>query len=256
MKKRTQLIALSVLILAIACFAFFLTTSRPETVSPKRGKIVDAVYALGRVKSWRHYDLRIGILTTVKKLYVREGQAVKKGDPLIQFADSALFRAPFDGVVTSLNVNEGESAAPQISVLQVEDLKDKYIEVSLEQSGALRVEKGQTAKIVFESLRGETLQGKVTALFSKRDEFLAQIEVQGLKESILPGMTADAAILVGENPNALLIPLNSYKNGYVTVLRDRRRVKVPVKIGAIDGQWAEVLGDSLKENDQLIVSKK
>lgn len=250
------MIVLSLLILLASALAVLRATSSPETVSPKRGKIVDAVYALGKVKSWRHYDLRIGILTTVRQLHVREGEEVEKGDPLIQFSDSALFRAPFDGVVTSLNANEGESAPPQASILQIEDLKDKYIEVSLEQSGALRVEKGQTAKIVFESLRGETLQGNVTALFSKRDEFLAQIEVQGLKESILPGMTADAAIIVGENPNALLIPLNTYKNGQVTVLRDRKRVKVPVKIGAIDGQWAEVVDGSISENDQLIVSKK
>lgn len=228
-----------------------------ETATPKRGEIVEAIYALGKVKARRQFELKIGILSTVERVFVREGQVVKAQSPLIKMTDSGIFRAPYDGIVTLVNVDEGEPAAPNVPVLRLDDDSDKYIEVSLEQQGALRVQTGQKAEIVFESLRGEKLQGKVASLFSRNDEFLAHIEVDGgLKPNVLPGMTADVAITIGRRDNTLLIPVSAVSNGFVIAVRDGKRRKVPVQIGAVDGQMAEVVGGDITENDQVVVGSK
>lgn len=255
-KKIFAIVAISLILLGFVFLTLRFKTASQETISPRRGSIVEAIYALGKVKTRMHYELKLGILMTVQKVYVREGDPVKKGDPLAQFSDSGVFRSPFDGVVTLVAINEGESAAPSIPLLRVDDLSQKYVEVSLEQQGALRVRKGQAAEVVFESVRGVKLPGKVSALFSKNDEFLANIEVEGLGENVLPGMTADVSIIVGRHENALLIPAKAVSNGQVVVLRDKRKVKLPVTIGAIDGQMAEVTSDNLTEQDQIIVGAK
>lgn len=244
---------------AVVVSAFFYRSYRnqaAETVSPRRGEIVEAIYALGKVKTKRQFDLKVGVLTTVEKLFVREGDSVRKSAPLIKFLESGVFRSPFDGVVTLVAVDEGEPASPSVSVLRVDDLKDKYVEVSLEQQGALRVQKNQIAEVVFESLRGEKLPGKVVALYSKNDEFLADIEVAGLKENVLPGMTADVAIIVDKRRDALLIPVRTVNNGHVIVQREKKKVKLPVTLGAIDGQMAEVISGDLRETDVLIIGGK
>lgn len=253
MKRRTLVGVLGVLI--VAGFAAFLIfgRSKSEYASAKRGEIVEAIYGLGKVKARHQVEIKVGVLSSVQEVFVKEGDVVKKGTPLIRFTDGIPFRSPFDGTVTLVAADPGETVSPQTPVIRVEDLTDRYIEVALEQQGALRVRKGLPAEVVFESLRNEKLTGEVTALFSKNEEFLAHIEVPGLKANILPGMTADVAIVAGRKKDALLIPLGAIANGQIFIKRGGRREKVPVKIGGIDGQWAEVIEGDVRLEDQVLV---
>jgi multidrug efflux pump subunit AcrA (membrane-fusion protein) len=195
-------------------------------------------------------------MTKVKKVFVREGQRVEKGFSLIQFDDTGIFKAPFAGTVTKLPFNAPDTILPHVSALTLQNLKEKYLEVSLEQEGALRVSKGQKAKVLFESVRGEKFDGEVIALFPKDDEFLAHIRVPGLGENVLPGMTADVSIIVGKHRDALLVPIGGLSNGILIVRRDGKKMKVPVKIGGIDGEWAEVLEGDIKMTDEILLKMK
>lgn len=256
MLKPRVVIPIVVIAIALLFILYKFIEPKHETTHPKRGEIIEAIYGLGRVKPRREYEIKVAIISTAEKVFVREGDSVKTGAPLMKLSDSSVFRAPFDGVVTLVSIDEGEPSVPNSPLLKLEDLSDKFIEVSLEQQGALRVQKGQSAQVVFESVRGEKLQGKVAALFSRNDEFLAHIEVEGLKPNVLPGMTADVAIVVGKHENALLVPVSSVSNGYVTVLENRNRVKRQVKVGGIDGQMAEITEGDLKESDEIVLGKQ
>lgn len=256
MKKKPVILGAVALAFIIAGGIVF-NRSKTETVSPKRGDILEAIYALGKVKARRQYEIKVGVLSSVEKIHVHEGDHVKAQSPLLKLVDSGVFRAPFAGVVTLISVDEGAPVAPNFSILRLEDLSDKYIEVSLEQQGALRVAKGQAADVVFESLRGEKFKGRVTTLFARNDEFLAHIEVEGgMRPNILPGMTADIAITVEKHADALLIPVNAVNNGYVLIQRDGKRLKLPVQLGAIDGQMAQVTSGDFRESDQIVIGKK
>ncbi len=229
------------------------STATYEEVHPKRGEIIEAVYALGKVKSDRRFEVKLGVISTVREVYVREGQHVKTGQPLMRF-DFSLFKAPFDGVVTLVAAYAGETAVPQVAVLRMEDPNKRYIELSLEQQSALRVKVGQTAKASFESLRGAVLTGKISALFSRDDEFLAHVEIDDLEQSILPGMTADVAVEVGKIGDALMIPLRAISSGMVIIKRPGgKREKVKVEVGNINESWAEIKGSTLSIDDVVIV---
>lgn len=245
--------ALLIVVIAIIMTKRF----RPEYefVSPNRGDITEAIYGLGKVKSRRKYEVKVAIMTTIERVYVREGETVKKNDPLIKFRDSAVFRAPFDGTITEVPFNEAETIIPQISAVTMEDLKDKYIEVSLEQDAALRVKKGQKTYAIFESLRGKKYNGIVTAIFPNDDEFLAHIEVDGLEDNVLPGMTVDVSIIVGQIKNALLVPVAGVNEGVLLIERNGKKEKLPVKIGVVDLDRAEVIEGDLKENDKVLIPR-
>jgi len=73
--------------------------------------------------------------------------------------------------------------------------------------------------------------------------------------NILPGMTADVGILIGEKKQVLLIPLRSLVSGQVTRVRAGRHEKIRVKLGAMDEEWAEVLESDLLLSDQILVRK-
>lgn len=256
MKKRYFIIILLIAAFVAGSF-FWLKKPSYELVSAKMGPMIETVYGLGKVKTHRKYDVKVGVITYVKRIYVKEGQEVKEGAPLILFSETRIFRAPFDGTVTDIVYHESDSVVPQSTVLTMLDLNHMFIEVSLEQEGALRVRKGQAAKVLFESIKGELLPGKVVAIFPKHDEFLVHIEVEGLGENVLPGMTADVSIVVSSNKEVLLVPMQALTNGFLLVQRESQElVKVPVKIGGIDGEWAEVLDGDVRAGDQIVVNIK
>jgi len=242
------------LVAGLAISTVVVRNNQVEYVKPKYGPIVEAIYGLGKVKTDRVYEVKLGIIKVVKKIYVREGMTVKKGDPLVRFDGDLVFTAPFNGTVTLVSFHENQSVFPQQPVVRVEDLNTKYIEVSLEQQGALRVRPGLPVRVVFESIRGEVLKGKVSAIFSRNEEFLAHINVP-LADNILPGMTADVAIEVSHKDKALLVPLSAITDGRVRVRRDGKRKTVKLSIGSIDGNWAEVLDGDVSVNDEVLVPR-
>lgn len=233
---------------------YYLKYQKYEVVSPKVGEIDQAVYSLGTVKSKHRFEIKMGVVSSVKKLYILEGQTVLKGQPLVAFDEGTLFRAPFSGTVTLLNVDEGETATAQMIVLRLDDLENKLIELSLEQDGALLVKKGQLARVSFESIHGQTLEGKVVSVFPKDKEFLATIEVANLNANILPGMTADVAVQVG-HISGTTIPLKAIHNGVVLVRRGGSVKKINVEVGLVDGLSAEIKNNVLLPDDEILISK-
>lgn len=232
-----------------------LAWSSPLTVQPRRGPLIEAVYGIGTVRSARVYHLQIGISSSVDRLFVREGDLVEAQTQLIKLNDLPVFRAPFAGLVTSLPFSEGETIFPQVRILELVDPVDRYLEVALEQEGILRVRRGQPARFRFESLRGERFEGKVRSVFPGEGQFLVQIEQEGLPAEVLPGMTADVAIEVSRKEDVLLIPMNAIDAGRVRILREGKRKKIDVRIGAVDGAWAEVLSGDLKADDEIILKQ-
>ncbi len=147
-------------------------------------------------------------------------------------------------------------ALPQISIMRLEDLEDKYIEVSLEQDAALRVRTGQTAKVIFESLKSIELKGKVQSLFPKKGEFIAHIEVKDIPENIMSGMTADIVVEVGKKKDVILIPLKAISEGRVVRMRADKKAVIDVEIGYTDGVWAELVSGDITLDDELVIKGK
>jgi len=240
-------------ILLVSLGVYFFKKKNTSFLELKKGNVVDAVYGLGQVKSDKIFEVKIGIITNIKKLYVKEGSDVNKGDSIIAFDTGSIFKAPFDGTITMVSFQEGEVAFPQIPILRLENLENKYLEVSLEQEAALKVIKGQTAKVIFESLKTREFEGVVKTIFPKDGEFIAHILIDNLTENILPGMTADIIIEIGRKEDTILIPVVAITNGYVIRFRDDKKKKIAVKIGHSDGIWAELIKGDLLESDSVVI---
>ncbi len=242
------------MVISVAIF-FYQKKRNTDSVYPVNGNITEAVYGLGKVKTHNRFEVILGVLSTVQNLFVDEGHKVKTGDALIEF-ESGIVRAPFSGTVTLIKFRKGETALPQIPVMRLEDITDRFIELSLEQQSALRIRPGQKARISFESLRSEVLWGKVTVIFSREDEFIAHIQVPGLSENVLPGMTADVSVEIGTITNALLVPIRAISNGMITVKRKGRWKKEKVTIGHVDGMNVEILSGNFKTSDEILLQKE
>lgn len=56
-------------------------------------------------------------------------------------------------------------------------MKDRYLVVSMEQQGALLVKPGQNVKLSFDTLRKQSYDGNVVALYSSETSYLARIDM-------------------------------------------------------------------------------
>lgn len=53
--------------------------SRGQLTDPiKRGAIIDSVYGIGTVQSNKIYQLKLGVVATIKELFVKEGDTDRK----------------------------------------------------------------------------------------------------------------------------------------------------------------------------------
>lgn len=254
--RRAILAAAALILAAITALVWIVPGLRGGSrVKPRTGPIIEAVYALGTVKSDNVWNLKGGVAATVGRLYVSEGQAVKKGEALLTTDSVVSFRAPFAGTVTRLYCEEGEIITPGAPLLTLMDITKTFVQVSLDQQSALRVRRNQKAQLSVETIRGKRLSGVVERIYPSAGQFIARIRVSEMPPEVLPDMTADVAIEVARREKAILVPLAAIKEGMLTVRRDGKRLRVRVSIGAVDGAWGEALEGAVRPGDELIMTR-
>ncbi|GAB4018709.1 MAG: hypothetical protein Fur0010_20040 [Bdellovibrio sp.] len=257
-KKNIIIFVIVSVLIGSALFGFkkWKTDSQYEFVSATQGPIIESVYGLGTIKSKNIFELKLGVSTSVEKILVQEGESLVKNQQIVKLSSMPIKTSPISGVVTLINYHPGEIVPANTPVLKIEDPHELTVEVKLEQQGALRVRKGQKARLSFESVKGEYFSALVTAVFSRNEEFVVAIEPEKLPENILPGMTCDVAIIVNEKDNATLVPVKSVQSGMLTIKRDGRIKKIKVEVGAMDPKWAEIIGGELQNGDLIQVRKR
>lgn len=218
----------------------------------KKGSIIESVYGVGTVKAKHSYALKVGVTATVQHIYASEGDEVKRGQNLIKLDGMEMVRAPFEGTITYFPSQEGETVFAQGIILNLVNLKERYIVVSLEQRAAIRVRPGQKAKLSFENMREQNYSGVVEALYSNNGQFLVRIQADHLPPQILPDMVADVSIHIAEHQNVKLIPTSAIELGKVFVYRKGEKTKtVEIQTGLMDDSMAEILSGEIEEGDQV-----
>lgn len=248
------------LVILSGAIGFFLwnknRSSQKLKLNISRGNIVEAVYGLGRVVSAKTYEYKTGVTTQMTSVFISEGQPVKKGQKLLSIETGGVVVAPFAGTITGLYYQEGENITPSTKVLSLTDLTHRYILVSLDQQGALKVKPNLKARISFESIRDKMTTGIVTSVYSNsQGEFAVRIDTNEYPDGILPGMTADVAIIIQEKENVLLAPASAIKDFNISISQAGKVKKIPVKTGLIDGELVEITEGQISEGDEVIIDQ-
>lgn len=256
-KRLWILLTLVVAVASLGMVYYFLRASKNsyEIVRTKEGPVKEAIYGLGTVVSQKKFSFKVGVTKTLESLFVNKGDQVKKGTTLLKFTDGMVVRSPLDGTVLELPFNAGENVFADKPAIAIEDLHALYVEARIDQQGAIRVKAGLPVSLSFENLRSKVFTGTVHSIFPSQGEFVARIESETLPPEILPGMTADVAIEVAQKDKALLVPVRAINSGHVLVKRGARNEKIKVDIGISDDEWAEVLSNDLKKNEEVLIKR-
>ena len=98
---------------------------------------------------------------SVREIFVEESQTVKKDDPLIQLEDGEIHTAGMDGVVNQIRAREGGYAMPGQPLVQVCDLDNLQITLSVDEYDISRFSIGQPCSMYFLALSQQAVCDKL-----------------------------------------------------------------------------------------------
>ncbi|NLE77896.1 MAG: HlyD family efflux transporter periplasmic adaptor subunit, partial [Chloroflexi bacterium] len=132
--------------------------------------------------------------------------------------EGAVMKAPFDGTITRVGADLGDTVSPSLAVVAVADLTDLRIQASIDETQIAQVEFGQPVEITFDAHSGRTFQGQVLevplqgTLANNVVTYAVTVSLESAEGlDLRVGMTANLNVLLGESQDALLVPAMAIK---------------------------------------------
>jgi len=173
-------------------------------------------------------------------------------------------RAPSDGVITNVPIEQGERVVPNQSVVSLISKSRFELEVYIPEESITKVKSGQPIEFTLDAfpsnslLNGEVISIEPAATIIEEEVYykvkgIISEDLVGMRE----GMTADVDVVIGKKSNVLLVPVKAIKeiDGKKTVLVPSGLFSKSIKnieTGLSGGGFVEVT-NGLKEGDILII---
>ena len=197
-------------------------------------------------------------------------QAIRRAENQLERArvayERTVLRAPFDGVISQLNVEVGTLVGPGLPAIEITDVEPLELTVQVDEVDVGRIREGMEVRVELDALPDVILPARLTRIAQTGNAsggivtYDVDIELQGQDERARVGMTAEATIILQEKRNVLVVP-NSYirldrrmGRAFVNVLRpDDRIEEVEVTLGLQGQEDSEILS-GLQEGDLIAIN--
>ena len=183
-----------------------------------------------------HESSRVSVATAQEE--VARSQAMLDG--AADNVRKCRFAAPFDGVVSALNVEKGENVVtgtmnnPGTEILTVSDLSRMLVRADVDETDIVDMTLGQKAKITVDALPdtffwgavaeiGNTAKRSITSTVEGQTNFEVKVVFDVDVPQVRPGMTADVEIETATHNQTLGVPIQA------VVVRTERELKVKAK---------------------------
>ena len=179
-------------------------------------------------------------------------------------------KAPWNGVITALNVQVGDQATSgtsATSAMVIADTSGWNVQAYVDELDVLHVKVGQDASVTMDAYPNQTFKAKVTYVghtvvqtSNSVNAYTVKIQMTNPPATLVAGMTADASITMSSAKGVLAVPVESIlsENGksYVTVVsvdanNKRTTTRTEVKTG-IEGDVYVQITSGLKAGDRVL----
>lgn len=165
--------------------------------------------------------------------------------------------APFDGVVSAVTLRPGDlvnARAPVATLISI----NRTVESKISQENFAGVRIGQKATVRFLGRESDTYQATVDKILPTADaatqRYLVHLKVDCPPEVLVPGLTGEVSIIIGERDSQTLIPRRALFGNNLFVVRNGRAVLTTVELGYVSLNMVEVT-KGLAPGDQVIVEE-
>ncbi|WP_165846129.1 efflux RND transporter periplasmic adaptor subunit [Candidatus Cryosericum odellii] len=185
-------------------------------------------------------------------------------------SDNYVVKAPWNGIITSLNVQVGDqatSATSGTSAMVIADTSGWNVQAYVDELDVLHVKTGQDASVTMDAYPNQTFKAKVAyvgttlvATSSSVNAYAVKIQFTKPPTTLVAGMTADASITTSSAKGVLAVPVESIlsENGknYVTVIsvdasNKRTTTRTEVKTGIEGDVYVQIIS-GLKAGDRIL----
>ncbi len=239
------------------------------------GKIEEAQVLLKQVeeslyKAQKKSQARVWVLPlSVKLVELQADQAKASLDAAkLELAKAelelakAIIIAPFDGIVTGIDMKEGERISAAIAVISVVDPTSIKMDGVIDEIDVSKVKLGQEAIITLDALLDKEVKGRVTFISQAGTvqagvvSYKTTVTLQNPDEELRDGMSATAEIVIERHENVLLIPnrtiQGTWDNLWVEVVVGEQTEQRQITLGLSDGVNTEVLS-GLEEGEEVVL---
>lgn len=175
--------------------------------------------------------------------------------------NKAIIIAPFDGVVTDIDMKTGERISAAAQVLSVVDPTNIEMNGAIDEIDVSRVELEQEAIITLDALPDKDVKGTVTFMSpagtvqSGVVSYKTIISMEDPDEELRDGMSGTAEIIIERYDNVLLISNRAIRGTWdkpsVEVVVDGQIEQREISLGSSDGIKSEVLS-GLEEGEIVV----
>lgn len=194
--------------------------------------------------------------------HARESADIAKG----AYEKSIIF-APFDGMITELNLEIGQlsqiTAVVPKALIRIVDMIPRYVSTDIDEVDLPRIKVGLPARIKILAVRREPFRGTVRLVIpfvstAREQDRTSRIELSLEDEGILlpPGASADVEVIAEQHAEVLAIPsraiLGRGNERFVYKVDNGRVQKTPVSVGIGNYERTEILS-GLGEGDTVLI---
>jgi len=174
----------------------------------------------------------------------------------------ASLTAPFGGVVLAVTAKPGEAVTAETGLILLADPTVAEVQVKVIEEDLPLIALGQSAELFFDAQPIEAVPGRVTRLLPQRlpgedrPLYAVTITPNALPVGVVSGMTADASIIIAQQPGVLRLPRglvqpNSQGIAVVKVWQDRQIASREVLVGLRGDVYVEIVA-GLGEGDEIV----
>ena len=171
--------------------------------------------------------------------------------------DELTVRAPVDGFIGTLSVQDRSIVAANTALMTLVDLSRLEVELEVPESYVADMGLGMSAEI---ELGGAKATGKLSALSPEvvKNQVLARVRFDGAQpKGLRQSQRVTARLLIEEKPNVVLLPrgpfVESEGGRFAYVMRDGIAVRTPITLGATSVSAVEILS-GLAPGDKVVIA--
>jgi HlyD family secretion protein len=177
--------------------------------------------------------------------------------------DNATLRAPFVGIISSVNVVPGSTVTNATVVATLIDRSKLHVDLKLSENDVVKVAVGQPAALTSDSIAGWSAKGTVTYVAPSAETangvatYAVRASFSDVDPKLRVGMTANVGITTAHKDNVLLVPntaLLPKGSGHVVQQPSpdgKTTTETDVQVGLTDGTETEIV-TGLREGDRFI----
>lgn len=171
-------------------------------------------------------------------------------------------RAPIAGVVAQRSIKPGNFVQINTPIFRIVDAGRLEATLNVPEREVASLKPGMTVQLQVDALPGRNFSGSIDRIAPVVDAGSGTFRVITAFENggvLQPGMFGRFRIEHDQRTDALVMPrtalLEDEGEAAVYAVRENKAVRVPVKLGYMDGQWVEVT-KGLKAGEQVVTAGK